>query len=323
MKQKKNYLTILILFVFFFSTLQSVQGNQVSWDKGSKYTWITYSRFGTHYENETTTWNISYFTFNHRLEYKILAINSFGKEVTLQESWYFTPSSDEPFTVQEVEKSYDLIGGLANKDISSLYHISYEYDNDENETYLSYVGANTGEGRFPFRYFCIADWSITNSLMQAIFDNSTIIDTVNETDFTFQDFLDNCSYTIMGESDYATGISKMIPTNRHWIAKFDYSDTLEIRDPEVTSYEIEEANATFELQYSEGGVLEKFHLYNKIATKINNNYTYHQYNTRIYTLTENESTKDLLVKIIPAVVISVLVVVIVILVVRIVKKRRV
>ncbi len=322
MKYKKKYITIIILFVFFFSSLQTVQGSQISWGKGDKYTWVMYSGYGSHYENETTTWDDYYFTLNHRLETKILKINSKEKEVILQESWYFTPSSDEPFTVQEVEKSYDLIGGLAGKDISNLFLISYEFDNEKNETYLNYVNINTGEDQFPLRYFCIADWSITNSLMQVIFDNSTIVDTVNESDFTFQNFLDNCSYSIMGVNDYASGINKMIPTNHHWVAKFDYSDSLEIRDPEGTSYIIEEANATFELKDSEGGVLEEFYLYNSIDIQIDNNYTYHQFNARIYTLIENNPA-NLLIKIVPAVVASVLLAVIITLIVKNLKKKKI
>ena len=203
------------MFVFIFSTLQSVHGNQVSWNEGSEYAWITYSSFGSHYENETTTWDDYYFTLNHRLESKILDINSLEKEVSLQESWYFTPSSDDPFKVQEVEKSYDLIGGLASKDFNSLFYFIYEFDDVENETYLSDVQVNNGETRFPIRYFCTADWGITNILIQAVFDNSTVIDTVNGTEITFQDLLDNCTYFIMGESDYTTGLDKMVLTNNH------------------------------------------------------------------------------------------------------------
>lgn len=322
MKQKRKYFTILIVFVIFLSTLQSIQGNQASWNEGSKYTWLTYSRFGSHYENETATWDYYYFGLNHRLESKILDINSLEKEVSLEESWYFTPSADKPFTVQEVEHSYDLIGGLASKDIISLFHFIYEFDDIENETYLSDVQVNNGETRFPIRYFCTADWGITNSLIQAVFDNSIVINTVNGTEITFQDFLDNCTYSIMGESDYTFGLDKMVPTNHHWAATFDYSGLLEARGPEITSFEVEEANATFVLRYSEGGVLEEFYKLNKIIIEINNNYTYHQYNTRHYTLTESNPARSLLVKIIPATLVGVIVIVIVILFVRTMKKRK-
>lgn len=322
MKQKNVYLTSLIIFVIIFSSLQSVQGNQVSWKKGSEYTWILYSNFITYFENETTRWDDYYFFLNHRLESKILAINSMEKEVELEESWYFSPSENEPFKVQEVEKSYDLIGGLSGKNITSLFLFDYEYDSVENETYLSDAYDNNGENRFPFRYFCTADWEQTNSLIQALFDNSAIIDTVNETEITFQDFLDNITYTIMGESDHTAALNKMVPTNRHWTAKFDYSELLEARGPEITSFTVEEANATFELQYSEGGVLEKYYTRNKIAIQINNNYTYHQYNIRDYTLQESSPIEKLLAIIIPTTLVGVIVIVIVILFVRTMKKRK-
>ncbi|NPE08224.1 MAG: hypothetical protein GNW80_08080 [Asgard group archaeon] len=188
---------------------------------------------------------------------------------------------------------------------------------------MSDVQVNNGETRFPIRYFCTADWGITNSLIQAVFDNSIVIDTVNGTEITFQDFLDNCTYFIMGESDYTTGLDKMVPTNHHWAATFDYSGLLEARGPEITSFEVEEANATFVLEYSEGGVLEEFYKLNKIIIEINNNYTYHQYDSRHYTLTESNPARSLLMKIIPAVVVGVVVIVSIILVVRILKKRRV
>lgn len=188
---------------------------------------------------------------------------------------------------------------------------------------MSDVQVNNGETRFPIRYFCTADWGITNDLIQAVFDNSTIIDTVNGTEITFQDLLDNCTYFIIGESDYTTGLDKMVPTNNQWSATFDYSGLIEARGPEITSFEVEEANATFVLEYSESGVLEEFYKLNKIIIEIDNNYTYHQYNSRHYTLTESNPTRSLLMKIIPALVVGVIVIVSIILVIRILKMRRV
>lgn len=304
--------------------LSSTQGNEYSWKVGDNYTWETNYGFSWSYENSTATWgNVSQFS-SQKLEVEILEVSPVDKTLHLEESLYHPGYEDytKPFSVHEVDDSYDLIRSLDNKDINSLFTFIYEYDEVENETYLNNVAISSISDRIPEMYFCSANWLTLNSLFQTLFNDTAIIDTVNGTKITFRDFLDNSTFTIMGESDYTTAINQMIPTNHHWSAKFNYTDLLEVRSPEITSFEVEEANAIFDLRYSEGGVLEKYYLHTAIVVHTNN-YTYRQLYVRENTLIETNLSWSLLMWIIPATIVGAIMVVIVVLVINIKKKRKV
>ena len=304
--------------------LNSVQGSAYSWKVSDKYTWEIYSGFSSSYENSTATWDDYSFFLQHKVDVKILEVNTVGKNLLLEESWYHPSYEDykKPFKIQEVDNSYDLISNLSNNDINSLFIFDYEFDALENESYLKDVSDCANEYRLPSRYFCSANWSVINSLFQALFNNTAIIDSVNGTEITFRDFLDNSNFTIMGESNYTTALNQMIPTNHHWSATFNYSNLLEVRGPEITSFEVEEANAIFDLQYSEGGVLEKYLVRNSIVIHINN-YTYRQLDIRENTLINSNVFRNLLLIIIPTTIVGLLAIVSVVLVIKIVKRRKV
>lgn len=304
--------------------LSSIQGNEYSWKVGDNYTWETNFGLTWSYENSTATWG-DYFHFStQKEEVEILEVSTVDKTLLLEVSQYHPDYEGytKPFSVNEVDDSYDLIRSLDNKDVNSLFNFIYEYDEVENETYLNNVTIPSYTNRIPEMYFCSANWLIINSLFHTLFNDTAIIDTVNGTEITFRDFLDNCTFTIMGESDYTTAINQMIPTNHHWSAEFNYTDLLEIRSPEITSFEVEEAIATFDLRYSESGVLEKYYLRTAVVVHINN-YTYRRLIIREYTLIGSNPSSNLLKKIIPATIAVVLIVTIVFLIINIMKKRKV
>ena len=148
--------------------LSSTQGNEYSWKVGDNYTWETNYGFSWSYENSTATWgNVSQFS-SQKLEVEILEVSPVDKTLHLEESLYHPGYEDytKPFSVHEVDDSYDLIRSLDNKDINSLFTFIYEYDEVENETYLNNVAISSISDRIPEMYFCSAHWLTLNSLFQ-------------------------------------------------------------------------------------------------------------------------------------------------------------
>ncbi|MBD3189103.1 MAG: hypothetical protein GF308_00585 [Candidatus Heimdallarchaeota archaeon] len=303
-------LLFLLLFSFPFSL---VQGSNYTWRKGDQFTWESLSGSYDFFENENGTWGYYPWGLSHILDVKILADYPDSKSVLLEEGWAY-PEMTSPFKVQQVVRSCDLTGDLNNTDITGLFHFHYLFDPSQNDTYFSGVYPSYElEYRVPHHRFCHAEWPVANELFRETFDDSVIIAAVNSTDFTFRDFLNNCSYTIMGTNNYTEALSLMTPTNHHWSAMFDYSSLLEIRDPGIFTYEVQEANATFDLQYSEGGVLENYLLNSSMTLFINNNYTYHYFNTFEIHLTKRISGTLLYPLVIPASLLGTLTIAIIVL----------
>ncbi|MEA2071128.1 MAG: hypothetical protein U9O98_07540 [Asgard group archaeon] len=269
---------ILFLLVSFSFSLLGVHGKNYTWNKGDKFTWETHYETTQFYENENGTWDEYWWGLSHLLDVKIMDYYPETKILLVKESWAY-PGMTSPFIIQEVTDSCDLVGDLNNTDITNLFQFNYEFDPFQNDTYLSGIYPNSGSDRVPHHRFCLADWRITNELFQETFNDSCTIVSINNTDITFRDFLKNCSYTIMGTNNYTKALALMTSTNHQWSATFNYPSLLEIRDPAVSAYEVEEAIVNFALAYTDGGVLENYSLNSSIIAYINNNYTFHYFET--------------------------------------------
>ncbi|MBK5112131.1 MAG: hypothetical protein KGD59_04460 [Candidatus Heimdallarchaeota archaeon] len=321
MKEKKLCLTFLLVMLIVLLPIRTVQGINYTWKVGDKYTWESSTEQIWYYENSTHVWDYYFNFIYNKVEVEILDIQTDDKNLLLEETIH-NLGMDGPITTQEVEKSYNLLYDLNNKDINNIYHFEYQYDESENETFFRGLISFIIIDPIPVMFFCDANWLTTNSLFQAVFNDTAVIDTVNGTDITFRNFLDNCTFTIMGENNYTAALSKMSPTNHHWFATFDYSTLVEIRGSNITYSIVEEAIATFDLEYSEGGVLEKYLV--EISVIINTNEFEHQlHDIYAVVLTESIPANNLLMKIIPAVIVGIIAIVIIILVVNTMKMRRV
>jgi hypothetical protein len=312
MKLRRDGIVIAIIVLLELFSLVSAQGSVYTWKEGDKYSWKTSGGYESYYYNESGTWDYHSFIIRNEVDVEILEIDSDDKILYLEESWYQPDSyySDEPFKIQEVTQSFDLINNLHNKDINSLFTFDYEYDDVENRSYLNDIDTYQGENKIYVKYFCSANWSVINSLFQSLFSDSAIIDNVNGSDITFRDFLNNSTYLIMGLDNHSEALNLMTGTNHYWSASFNYSNHLEVHGPEIETFEVLETNATFILQYSEGGVLEKYLLRNFMSIHIND-YYYQELNTMSYTLTKAKT--GLLKIFIPATISGIVLIAIVIL----------
>jgi hypothetical protein len=147
--------------------------------------------------------------------------------------------------------------------INSFLGVTYEWDYGTNTTKL------IGFGLPFFNWFLVdPDWTTLNKAYTDMFNESEIVETVADPyqpiihNITLGDFLNSISYTIMGQDNLADAKSKMKSDNTEWTMVYDLTNVL---NNEVFNgtlgyneyYPYPNAIFTYEMSYSEGGVLQK------------------------------------------------------------------
>jgi hypothetical protein len=147
-------------------------------------------------------------------------------------------------------------------DLSSLLFVDYEWDYGTNSTIFVDFGVTIDAW-----LLIEPDWATLNTAFIEMFNESEIVETVAHPyesltyNITLGDFLNNISYTFMGKNTLAEAKGQMKAINTAWAFTFDFSNIINLAIFNGTLgyneyYPAQTFVYTYEMSYSDGGVLE-------------------------------------------------------------------
>ncbi len=152
--------------------------------------------------------------------------------------------------------------------LDNILQATYEWDYEHNSTVLTSFTFPSSTWKF-----IEPQWDmINNGFANDILNTSEIIATVNDPylpiihNITLDTFLNNTnSYSIMGKSNLEDAKQKFTEKITNWFLEFDLAGFLMVGVYNSTLgydlyHPIEEATISYEIEYTKGGVLKRFHL---------------------------------------------------------------
>ena len=277
---KKNILimTGAVLLIALFCNLSLVSASDLSWNAGDIIVWGHYDDVSIIVKDlnaDTTLEEIVQGGYD--FQYNITAYDSVSKQ-------YDYIYSDPSGTYSPSTRSFDW-EDFADADLTSdngdFINVNYIYDENTNHTILTTFTLSVN---FLNYRLIESNWNGLNIRFAEVFNESYLLDTVNDPwsstvyNFTWGTFLDNIDYKIMGRSKLKYALNQFKADTSKWTFEFDLSGYLyhSIGGGEYAAYD--SFIVKLEVDYSDGGVLEKFvkdTSYTKIDDDIQTDYLYH------------------------------------------------
>lgn len=147
-------------------------------------------------------------------------------------------------------------------DLSSFLNVVYEWDYGTNSTIFVDFGVTIDAW-----LLIEPDWATLNTAFIEMFNESEIVETVAHPyepltyNITLGEFLNNISYTFMGKNTLAEAKDQMKESNNAWAFTFDFSNVINLPVFNGTLgyneyYPAQTSVFTYDMSYSDGGVLE-------------------------------------------------------------------
>ncbi|TET28090.1 MAG: hypothetical protein E3J70_10430 [Candidatus Heimdallarchaeota archaeon] len=258
-KIKILMLTKIVLLLFLIGNYTTTHAYDRSWHAGDIFTFT--DSFHQIFTDHDLEYNVQ-----NRMEALNQATGTFNiTEINLLSGRYYAiwtdssgvgPNSGYDFYVDDYVSTY-----LDN--INTFLAIDYEWDYGTNSTKLVGFGLSLINWRL-----IEPDWAKLNTAYIDMFNESEIVDSVVDPyqpiihNITLGDFLSSISYTFMGRNNLADAKSRMKSDTTEWSLIFDltnviYTDILNGTLGYDEYYPYPKAIFTYEIGYSEGGVLQR------------------------------------------------------------------
>lgn len=261
MKRNLKLTSFVFLFVLalVLAVVQDSQAYKISWYVGQSYTWGAKEKIVTQFYNQTQDINKMDFvdekTFDIKLnitEINIITMNF--------ECWLNIGTEDQGLVVISFDWQDWIDDELTTE---RLFECEYTWDTYENRTIL--INAQLSINPYILLYPNLAR---VNENIKKAFNTTYVIDSVYNPvlgiteNFTVGTFLGNSSYSIMGKSNLNNGLSKFTEKTRHWTLSFDLSNYLMADKLDYGFspgyYPYEYYRWVFDLEYEEGGMLQRY-----------------------------------------------------------------
>ncbi len=257
---KKNILimTTAVLLITLFCNLSLVSASDLKWNAGDIIVWGRYDEASIIVKDLTTDTTLEEIgQGGYDFQYNITAYDSVAKQY---DYIYSDPSGTNPIST----RSFDW-EDFANADLTSdngdFINVNYYYDENINRTILTTF---TLPVNFLSYRLIDPNWKGLNQRFVDVFNESYLLDTEDDPwsstvyNFTWGTFLNNIDYKIMGRSKLKYALNQFKDDTSKWKFEFDLSGYLHhsIGGGEYAAYE--SYVVTLEVEYSDGGVLEKY-----------------------------------------------------------------
>lgn len=256
---KKQILMVInaALIIALFCNLSLVSASDLTWNAGDVIEWGRYTEITTIVTDNAAGTSLEDIDQDgYDFQYNITAYDAIAKDY----NYIYTDSSGP----SSQSRSFDW-ENFANADLTSdngdFLTVNYIYDTFTNNTVLRDFSLDVNYLNWRL---IEPNWVGLNQAYKEIFNETYLLDTVADAwdpiiyNFTWGYFLDSIDFKIMSRSNLKYALNQFKDSTNKWTFEFDLSGVLHhsIGGGEVAPYE--SYIVTILVEYSDGGVLEKY-----------------------------------------------------------------
>ncbi|MHA1124705.1 MAG: hypothetical protein ACTSO7_03285 [Candidatus Heimdallarchaeota archaeon] len=260
---KKQILLMInsVLIIALFCNLSLVSASDLSWNAGDIINWGYYREVTTTATNiaaDTTLENVE--TDGYDFNFNITAYDSLSKD-------YEYILSDPGGTYGVDSQTFDwedMADAFLTPDDGDFINVNYQWNDAINSTLLTGFTLDLNKNNFLDHWRLIEpNWAEINTRFKSIFNRTHLLQQVTNPytavigNYTWGVLLDHIDFKIMGRKNLDYALNQFKPAKTKWKFEFDLSGYLFFNTPD--GYKTYESYiVTLEMEYSDGGVLEKF-----------------------------------------------------------------
>ncbi|MBN1329989.1 MAG: hypothetical protein JXA54_11000 [Candidatus Heimdallarchaeota archaeon] len=261
MGKKINILiAINILLILSLSNISPIEASSRSWNPGERYLFsVDNTQVASYYNHNNDAFETTKFNSNYEQSLNVTSINLLNKRYEAILTMIFDAGSlsSYRFGMNYYNETY--------LNLDSMLGAGYAWDYNHNQSVLSNIGFT-----LPLWYLIEPDWELFNTGFSEALNATEVIATLAHPyqpliyNFTFGEFLTSLpAYTIMGKNTLTEAKTKFKDDTIKWSFTLDLSNVLQYGIFNATSghndyYPYEKMIFTFELEYTDGGILKNY-----------------------------------------------------------------
>ncbi|MHA1186581.1 MAG: hypothetical protein ACTSXA_09400 [Candidatus Heimdallarchaeota archaeon] len=259
---KKEILMMInsALIIALFCNLSLVSASDLAWNAGDVIVWGRYTEVSTIVTNVAAGTTLEDKDQDgYDFQYNLTSYDLLSKQY---EYIYSSPSGTNSPTTRSFDWE-NMANNYLTSDNGDFINVNYQWDYATNQTVLTTFSFYLNTNFLNNWRLIEPNWVNLNTAFKGIFNETYVLDTLADPyeplihNFTWGTFLDSIDFKIMGRSNLNYALNQFKDSTSKWTFEFDlsgvYSHDLNGDWEGYESYVV-----VVEVEYSDGGVLEKY-----------------------------------------------------------------